>query len=440
VQKWPAKEAIRSHRRPGQAGQARITGEIAYSQSPGLEAEVERAGTKNKTTHRERSVELLRGLYEHITRGEKMKHPIFCLIVIGIMFASCRSNKEVVRVSGSRPKYADNKIELQNLYTIDVTRINMFSRETSRGFDNVIDFDANNNMYILDSFESTISVFDKNGRFVRSFGGAGQGPGEFSSPSMLFIKDEEIYVLQGFGFDFKIVNLEGEFLATKRVGLENPLRYYASGKDIYLFSGKVDRTFTKLEFILRRLEGGRFDKDKVLLTCNYSPGLNGPNYDFIWPNWLYVDDSGEFYFPEDNLNEYSIIKYTRDGKPELIFGRKYDVREYTKKARDRFYSIFGRQIETGMMKFPQSPPVVRKMFQDQKKNIWVVSGETSEDNEDPDFDNTIDVFSGKGEWLRSLKSKSISRNCLYNDGRIYCILPINSETYEQFIEVYGIKY
>jgi len=369
-----------------------------------------------------------------------MKRSVLCLVVIGVMFVSCRSNKEVVRVSGSRPKVADKKVELEKLYTIDVTRINMFSKEIGRGFDNVIDFDRNNNMYILDSYESTISVFDKNGGFVKSFGRPGQGPKEFFNPSMLFIKDDEIYVLQGFGFDFKIMNLEGEFVSTKRISFENPLRFYVSGDDIYLFSGKVDRTFTKLEFILRRFEAGRFDQEEVLLTYNYPPGLNGPYYDFIWPNWLHISDSGEFYFAENNLSEYSIIKYGRRGKPELIFGRKYDVRPYSKQARDRFYSIYSRQIESGTVKFPPSPPVVRKIFQDQKKNMWIVSGETCEDNEDPDYENTIDVFSEKGEWLYSFRSTSVSRNCLYNDGRIYGILPINPDTFEQYIDVYRIKY
>ena len=369
-----------------------------------------------------------------------MKRSVLCLVVIGIAFASCVSNEDGVRVNSSRPKYANETIELKKLYTIDVTYINMFSRETSRGFENLIDFDKNDNMYILDTFESKISVFDKNGRLARSFGRPGQGPKEFSNPSMLFIKDNEIYVLQGFGFDLKIMRLEGEFVSTKRISYENPLRYHVAGGDIYLFSAKTDPTFTKLEFLLRRFDGGRFDKEEVLFTYDYLPGLQGPDYDFIWPNWMLISDSGEFYFPEDNLNKYSISKYSREGNPVLVFGRTYDVREYSKKAKDRFYSLFSREIEAGKKKFPKSPPVVRKMFQDQKKNIWVVLGETYEDNEDPDFENTVDVFSGKGEWLYSFKSKPISRNCLYNDGRLYSIPPINIDTYEQHIEVYEIKY
>jgi len=371
---------------------------------------------------------------------EKTKLFVLGVVVIGAVLASCRSKSEVVRVSGSRPKYADKKIDLAKLSTIDVSRINMLSREKQIDFDDVMDFDKNGNLYILDSGECTISVFDNNGRFVRSFGRRGQGPKEFSLPSKLFIKSDEIFVLHERGTQFKIVNLEGEYLSTRLVSFENQLRYFVAGDDVYLFSGNVDQTFTKLEFILRKFEGGRFGQEKVLLTYPYPPGFRAPNYNFTWENWLLISDSGEFYFPEDNLNKYSIIKYDRDGKPVLIFDRTYEIREYSKKARDRFHSDYGRGIEAGMMKFPPSPPAVRKMFQDQKNNIWVVSGETSEDNEDPDYENTIDIFSGKGEWLYSFKSKSISTHCLYHDGKIYRIMLVNPENYELSIEVYGIKY
>ncbi|MDH4272830.1 MAG: 6-bladed beta-propeller, partial [Candidatus Aminicenantes bacterium] len=132
-----------------------------------------------------------------------MNRLFFWPFIIAVGLVSCKSNHDVVRVSSLRPKYPDRQIELIKRYVIDVTQINMFSKETSRGFDNAIAFDGNANMYILDTYESTISVFDNNGRLVRSFGGPGQGPGEFSRPSMMFIKGDEIYVLQGWGLDFK---------------------------------------------------------------------------------------------------------------------------------------------------------------------------------------------------------------------------------------------
>ena len=372
---------------------------------------------------------------------EEVKYFIAGIILISIVFVSCNTNKdEIVKVSTSSPKFVDKKyVDLEKLYSIDVTQINMFSKKSSRGFGRVIDFDKNNNMYILDEYESTISVFNENGESVKSFGREGQGPEEFSRPNQFFIKKDNIYVFQGF-HEIKIVNLEGEYISSHVVHIENPLKYYALGDSFYLFSAKLDRTFTKLKFILRRFEDDQFSKSKEIFNYDYPPGFEGPDYDFIWYNWLLISDNGEFYFPEDNLRKYSIIKYNKEGEPELIFSRKYNKKEYSKEAKDRFYSIYEQQIKKGDMEFPQSPPVVRNMFQDNKKNIWVISGETYEDNGNPDYENTIDIFNKKGEWLYSFKSKLISRYCFYNGGRIYRVLPINLDTYDQYIEVYKIKY
>jgi hypothetical protein len=365
---------------------------------------------------------------------------IFIGLSSAVLLGWCRSDRDVRTIIGTRPKYPDKKIELSRLYTIDVSGIEMFGRERGRSFENRMDFDSRGNLYILDSQESKVSVFDRSGRFARSFGKPGQGPDEFSRPSMLFIKGDEIYVLQGFGFDFKVVSLEGEFIENRRVSFENQFIYRAVGRDVYLFSAKTDKTFTRLDFLLRRFEDGRFDKEEILLSHNYPPGLGGPNYHFNWWDWLWISDSGEFFFPEDNLKKFAVVKYDRTGKPALIFGRAYDIREYSKKARDQFHEEYGREVEAGTKTFPASPPVVRRIFQDQKKDIWVVSGETSEDNEDPDYANTIDVFSPKGEWLYSWKTKSISRQCCYRDGKIFRILPIDPNSFDQYIEVYGIDY
>lgn len=369
---------------------------------------------------------------------KEVKHIIIGIFII--CFISCKSNNDVKAGDNSLPKYVEKKyVELEKLYSINVTEISFFGKETSSGFGRVIDFDENNNMYILDTYESKISVFNENGEFVKSLGREGQGPEEFSRTNQFFIKKDKIYVFQGF-FEIKIVNLEGEYISSQLIHIENPLKYFAIGNSFYLFSAKLDQSFTKLEFILNRFEDDQFSKSKEIFHSDYPPGFEGANYDFSWFNWLLILDNGEFYFPEDNLKKYSIIKHNKEGEPQLIYGRKYKIKDYSKDAKNRFDSIYEQQIKEGDKKFPLSPPVVRKMFQDNEKNIWVISGETYEDNMNPEYENTIDIFDDKGKWLYSFKSKFLSRYCLYNDGRIYRVLPINLDTYDQYIEVYEIKY
>ena len=369
----------------------------------------------------------------------KIKHFIAGIMLISLIFVSCKSNDVIKKVSNSSPKFGDKKyVDLEKLYSLDVTRISMFGKESTLDFERVIDFDKNNNIYILDGFESTISIFNENGEFVKTFGRAGQGPDEFIRPYALVIRKDKMYVFQGW-FQYKIVSLEGEFVSAGRIQIENPLKYKIIRDDFYVFRGKTDQTFTKLEFILLKIEGDDFTKSTELFKYEYPPGFAGLSHELVW-NWLLISDSGEFYFPEDNLSKYSIIKYDKEGRPELIFNRKYSKQEYSKEAKDRFYSLYERQIKKGDMELPQSPPVVRKIFQDNKRNIWVISGETYEDNLNPDYENTIDIFNEKGEWLYSFKSQYLSGNCLYNDGRIYRVSPINLDTFDQYIEVYKIKY
>ncbi len=371
----------------------------------------------------------------------EVKHFFVSIILVSLIFVSCNSNNDgIVKVSNSSPKFVDEKyVDLEKLYSIDVTQISMFGKESSHDFEKVIDFDKNNNMYILDEYESTISVFNENGEFVKTFGRKGQGPKEFLRPNTLIIKKDKIYVFQGF-VEYKIVNLEGEYISDHLIHIENPLKYKIIGDSFYLLRGKTDQTFTKLELILLRIEDDNFSKSKEIFKYEYPPGFRGPDYDFAQPNWLLISNNSEFYFPEDNFSKYSIIKYNKEGEPELIFSREYNKKEYSKEAKDRIYSLYEQQIKKGDMEFPQSPPVVRNMFQDNKKNIWVISGETYEDNGNPDYENTINIFNKKGEWLYSFKSKLISRYCFYNDGRIYRVLPINLDAFNQYIEVYKIKY
>lgn len=50
-----------------------------------------------------------------------------------------------------------------------------------------VQVDEEGNIYVLDSKEVCIKVFDKNGKHIRTFGKMGQGPGEIQSPSRMYL-------------------------------------------------------------------------------------------------------------------------------------------------------------------------------------------------------------------------------------------------------------
>jgi hypothetical protein len=365
------------------------------------------------------------------------KHLKAVAILFGFLLASCASrDPDIRKVIGSSPKFIGQKhVELKRLFSINVTEIGMFNKQMSNDYESSIDFDENGHMYILDSFENSISVFDQNGKLARKFGKSGQGPTEFQGASRILIQEEKMFVFQWLqGLSYKIVNLEGEYISQQNIFFENPLKIKRVGDHFIVFSGKTGPTFSKLEFIITIVDDS-FSKLKEIFHHEYPPGLRGPHYNFNWPYWLLILKSGEFYFPEDNFGTYSIIKYDKDGRPKLIFGRTYHKRNYSKEAKERFHSLYAKEIERGEIAFPPSPPVIRNMFQDSRNHIWVISGETGDDNGIPDYENTLDIFSDNGEWLYSLKTNLISSHCFYDDGKIYSVSPIDPSSYEQFIDV-----
>jgi len=73
-------------------------------------------------------------------------------------------------------------------------------------------FDSSENVYVLDSDDCTIKIYDKNGRFIRSFGRKGQGPGEMVNPIAIKInKKNEILIFDRSLSRVIKFNLNGSF-------------------------------------------------------------------------------------------------------------------------------------------------------------------------------------------------------------------------------------
>jgi hypothetical protein len=357
-------------------------------------------------------------------------------LMVFLFVVSCHPKKDQIQVIiNSFPVYGEESIvDLEKLYRIDVTEISLFNKQNEyQGF---VDFDGNGNLYVLDRYEGTITVFDENGRLINRFGRRGQGPSEFQEAHFMVISNNRIYVFHGRN-ELKILNLQGEYIAGDVIHIygDNPLRLRAVENLFYVLKGKTDRTFSKLDLILGAY-GRDFSGGKDLFEYTYPLGLRGYP---CW-EWMLILKSGEFFFPTDNHHKYSITRYDKSGKPNLIFGRHYQIENYSEEARNRFLSTYEKSIEKGHLSILKAPPIVRTMFQDSKENIWVISGETYEDNMNPNFENTVDIFNRKGEWLSSFKTPKISKNSFYHHGKIYKVRPLDTEDFSQFIDVYGMRF
>jgi len=85
----------------------------------------------------------------------------------------------------------------------------MFSRIRS------IAIDSRENMYIVDDKENKIKVFGRDGKFLRTIGRAGQGPGEYGRPYDIFITaKDEVIITDGERMLIHAFSIDGRWLAS----------------------------------------------------------------------------------------------------------------------------------------------------------------------------------------------------------------------------------
>ncbi len=88
-------------------------------------------------------------------------------------------------------------------------------------------------LYIADAEECVLKVFTKEGRFVATLGRKGQGPGEFSFPSGVSVREGRIHVADKFNFRIQTLDLEGTPLGGFRVPFP-PDKIFALENDVLL--------------------------------------------------------------------------------------------------------------------------------------------------------------------------------------------------------------
>jgi len=73
--------------------------------------------------------------------------------------------------------------------------------------------DAEGNLYVADTLNNRIEIFDGDGKFIRTFGKAGDGPGYFSRPKGVAIdSDDHIWVVDGMQDRVQVFNQDAELL------------------------------------------------------------------------------------------------------------------------------------------------------------------------------------------------------------------------------------
>jgi hypothetical protein len=275
--------------------------------------------------------------------------------------------------------------------------------------------DAQGNLYALDQQLSQISVFDKDGNFLRTIGREGEGPGEFRRASQLFTTpDNKIAVAQMMPGKIVLLTTDGKpggdfpMPPAPDGGTQMIWDAGSAGRSVVLGSGTMaqrDNKFTmKSSLKLVAADGTIRGTVAERTQENDMANMSFDEKTARRPVWTASAD-GKL-FVNDAFDAYEIKYYGADAKLARVATREYQHRgrnkEEMEEGRPR---MMIRRGGGGGQRFDAtaSPtdPDIMSMFAREDGTVWVLSSRGARDLPKGTLAR-FDVFDGNGRFVREI--------------------------------------
>ena len=266
--------------------------------------------------------------------------------------------------------------------------------------------DEEERIYVLDTKEAHIKIFDRDGAYLKTVSKKGQGPGELGLPRPISITSKnEIMIPDLMNRRLTFFSLEGEFIKN------------ISTAEMSLFSTKIDTQGNIIGMVSVREEGNsRYELKKFDPDLNYiysiasSPLPTINNFDPFMAvlRWdLNNNDQVVFGYPKT----YEIRISDSDGNEVKKITKEYDPVEVTQEEIEELEEM-PPGIKVSMSKFH---PAYNRIFVDDELRIFVSTWEKIKEGEGYYYD----VFDGDGKYIAKIPLKV--RPQTWKNGKLYTI-------------------
>jgi len=246
--------------------------------------------------------------------------------------------------------------------------------------------DGKENIYVLDSKESLVKVFDREGKHLRTIGRPGQGPGELDNPRSISISGDEIMVAEA-SRRLSFFSLAGSHLRALSTKETWALMAETDSKgDIIIVTATLDPKAPFYSYL-------KFDGQmNLLFEIARSPAPNASKgYNPFMPiSYLrvYEKDNIIYGYPED----YTIQVFNPQGKLIKKITREYTPVEVTEKERKEMVADTPPSIKFDFSRYHSA---YRRFVADDEGRIIVQSWEKGE--EEDIF--LYDIFDAEGRYI-----------------------------------------
>ena len=366
-----------------------------------------------------------------------MRHSIFIVLFIFLLFITAQSADEwkgEIKIIDGIPHVINPTKPLNPKLSIS------FEKQLELGgdldteeylFEQLIDADVDEsgNIYLLDFTGCNVLLFDKTGKFLRTVGRKGQGPGEFTYPmSVSVIAPDTFFVAQSNPNRFTFFTFQGKHIKDFTLiftGAFTKAKLFSLGRLIYSkseFSMRDNKSFMKLSLNSRDI--GKENDLQFFLTekeMNFMQTKKISQKDTPTLMWAF-DHSGIVYAVDDIFN-YQIKVADQTGKLVRMIEKKFSPVKKTKEEIEKEMQRFDEaQERIGVrldFEYETSPEknIISQLLTDDSGRLWVVTPEGA-----PESGVAFDIYNNESKFLNKIKIESMkSGNLFIKGGCLYSL-------------------
>lgn len=159
----------------------------------------------------------------------------------------------------------------------------------------------NDCIYVLDRYKTkSLKKFTKDGIYLSTIGGHGEGPGEYAEPTDFIITDDEVIIYDQFGIRLNYYNHQGAFLRSKKL----PFLFF----QFHQFSAN--------QYLFSSLDN---DNDHLKSIVNYSIFETDSNFVINKKGFFREKDAYSSIFIEENFSSHGELVYYHPPYSDTIF-------------------------------------------------------------------------------------------------------------------------